>query len=159
LPTLDVAFEGLYSVGQLDFSRTGTLVYRKASGGGSLTLKTVQWVDPAGKKEPLLARPGAYCFASLSPDGKRIALRVTEGGSDAWIYDPQRDAMTRVTTGGMDTCGSNICAGFKDRNIVCLLVQDQGPASRYGRSEEGLQLLNPVYGHLVTAGDFIAPGR
>ena len=37
--------------------RTGTLVYRRASGGAS-AMMTLQWVDPAGKKEPLRAKPG-----------------------------------------------------------------------------------------------------
>ena len=33
--------------------------------------------------------------------GKRIALSVIDGGSqDVWVYDPQRDAMTRLTSGG-----------------------------------------------------------
>ncbi len=37
----------------------------------------------------------------LSPDGKRIALMVNEGArTDIWVYDPQRDAMTRLTFGG-----------------------------------------------------------
>jgi len=38
----------------------------------------------------------------LSPDGKRLAVvLVVEGsGQDIWIYDPQRDAMTRLTFGG-----------------------------------------------------------
>ena len=62
---------------------------------------TLQWVDPTGKKEPLRAKPGVYRYPSLSPDGKRVALAVTEGGSqDIWVYDPQRDAMTRLTFGG-----------------------------------------------------------
>lgn len=76
----------------------GTLVYRKATGGGS-GLSTVDWVDASGTK-PLRAKPGNYQWPSLSPDGKRLA--VTEGGAggtDVWIYDPQRDAMTRSSFG------------------------------------------------------------
>ena len=55
----------------------------------------------AAKKEPLLAKPGVYQYLSLSPDGKRVALTVTEGGSqDVWVYHQERDAMTRLTSGG-----------------------------------------------------------
>ena len=101
VPVLDdVAYNALVGSGEFDVSRTGTLVYRRASGGAS-ALTTLQWVDPTGKKEPLRAKPGAYQDPSLSPDGKRVALTVTEGGSqDVWVYDPQRDAMTRLTFGG-----------------------------------------------------------
>ena len=96
----DVAYNALIGSGEFDVSLTGTLVYRNASGGAS-AMTSVQWVDPTGAKEPLRAKPGVYLFPSLSPDGKRIALTVTEGGStDVWVYDPERDAMTRLTFGG-----------------------------------------------------------
>jgi serine/threonine protein kinase len=98
----DIAHENAVGVGQFDVSRTGTLVYRRAIGAASV-LTTVQWVNAGGKKEPLRLKPGAYQDLSLSPDGTRIALSVTDGGTrDVWVYDPQRDAMTRLTSGGMD---------------------------------------------------------
>jgi serine/threonine-protein kinase len=101
VPVLDdVAYQSPSSVGQFDISRTGTLVYRVAS-GGDVRVTTLQWVDPTGKREPLRTKPGVYNYPSLSPDGKRVALIVTEGGSqDVWVYDPQRDAMTRLTFDG-----------------------------------------------------------
>jgi len=101
VPVLDdVAYMRNTAVGQLDFSRTGTLVYRRPA-GATAALYTLQWVDLTGKKEPLRANPGAYGLATLSPDGKRVALSVIEGGSeDIWVYDLQRDAMTRLTFGG-----------------------------------------------------------
>lgn len=47
--------------------------------------------------------PGAYQNPRLSPDGTRIALVIPEGAnSDVWIYDPQRDAITRLTFGGLN---------------------------------------------------------
>jgi serine/threonine-protein kinase len=96
----DVASERTIGIGQFDVSRSGTLVYRRAIGGAS-ALTTLQWMDATGRKQPLQARPGAYEDLSLSPDGTRIALTVTEGASqDIWVYDAQRDAMTRLTFGG-----------------------------------------------------------
>jgi Tol biopolymer transport system component len=83
-------------VGQFDVSANGTLIYRKA---GEAANFTIQWVDPSGKKQPLLARPGQYTQLRFSPDGKRLALRVAEGGqAGLWVYDIQRDAMTRLTS-------------------------------------------------------------
>jgi Tol biopolymer transport system component len=76
------------------------LVYRRATGGGS-ALTTLQWVDATGKREPLQTKPGAYQDLSLSPDGKRVALVIVDGGNqDVWVYDPQRDAMSRLTFDG-----------------------------------------------------------
>jgi serine/threonine-protein kinase len=62
---------------------------------------TMQWIDAAGKRSPLIAKAGPYANPRLSPDGKRVALQVFEGGSsDIGIYDPQREAMTKLTFGG-----------------------------------------------------------
>jgi hypothetical protein len=84
---------------QLDFSRSGTLVYRK--GGAGSEFVTVQWLDSTGKMQPLLAKPGFYQRLRLSPDGQRLVLEVTAGsGSDIWVYEWQRDTMTRLTFGG-----------------------------------------------------------
>jgi Tol biopolymer transport system component/predicted Ser/Thr protein kinase len=102
VPVLDdVAYLSQLGTGQFDFSRTGTMVYRRSSGGASAMMATLHWVDPTGKKEALLAKPGVYADPSLSPDGKHVVLMIGEGGSsDVWVYDLQRDAMTRLTFGG-----------------------------------------------------------
>jgi serine/threonine-protein kinase len=106
VPVLDdVAYSRTGGDGQFDVSPApaghGTLVYRRGAGGGAPAMNTLQWVDPTGKREALLAKPGFYSNPILSPDGKRLALLVTEGGgTDVWVYDPQRDAMTRLTFGG-----------------------------------------------------------
>ena len=94
----DVAYDAISFGAQYDVSRTGTLVYRQHVASSA----TVQWLDVTGKQEPLLARPGAYVgVPRVSPDGKRIAIAIQEGSNqDIWVYEPQRDAMTRLTSGG-----------------------------------------------------------
>jgi len=78
----------------------GVLVYRKA-GANSSGLRTLEWIEPAGKTEPLPFKPAVLSDPRISPDGERVVLRATEGGhTDIWIYDPHRDAMTRLTFGG-----------------------------------------------------------
>ena len=59
---------------QIDFSQTGTLIYGSGEVGGGLL--TVQWLDAAGKTQPLLAKPDSYQRPSLSPDGTRLAINT-----------------------------------------------------------------------------------
>jgi len=95
----DVAYDPIGIGAQYDVSRTGTLVYRRRIGDSSAT---VQWLDATGKQEPLLASPGAYIGTPrVSPDGKRIAITIQDGGNqDIWVYETERAAMTRLTSGG-----------------------------------------------------------
>jgi serine/threonine-protein kinase len=45
--------------------------------------------------------PGSYVRPRLSPNGQRLAMAVTEAaGTDIWIYEVQRDTMSRLTFGG-----------------------------------------------------------
>ena len=82
-----------------DFSQTGVLLYRSGGTAGSGQV-TVEWLDSEGMTQPLLAKPGFYTRPRLSPDGQRLALDIPEGSSrDIWIYDLQRDTMTRLTFG------------------------------------------------------------
>src|SRR5712692_10007581 len=93
-PVLDqVDYNAGTGSAQLDFSQTGTLVYRSGGAGGGLV--TVQWLDAAGKTQPLLAKPGAYTRTSLSPDGNMLAISTV----DILVYGWQRDTMTRLTFG------------------------------------------------------------
>jgi len=96
----DVAHEQQAGVGQFDVSRTGTLVYRRGIGGTS-ALTTLARMDASGKREPLQAKPGNYSDVRLSPDGRQVAVRVADGGDqDVFVYDLERDVMTRLTFGG-----------------------------------------------------------
>jgi Tol biopolymer transport system component/predicted Ser/Thr protein kinase len=98
----EVAYSPQNGLAQFDFSRSGTLVYQSGGAAGRKLL-TVQWLDGAGMTQPLLAKPGPYVFPRLSPDGERLALMVTGASNpDIWIYEWQRDTMTRLTFGGFN---------------------------------------------------------
>jgi Tol biopolymer transport system component len=99
-PVLDqVGYNAAQGSAQLGFSQTGTVIYRGGVAGGGLF--TVAWLDGAGMVKLLLAKPGSYGRPSMSPDGERLAIEVTEGsGTDIWLYNWRRDTMTRLTFTG-----------------------------------------------------------
>ena len=83
---------------QFDVSRAGTLVYRNGAPGGGLV--TLQWLDAAGKLQPLPVKPGVYSSPHVSPDGKFVSLSAgSASGSDIWNYEWQRDATYHLTFG------------------------------------------------------------
>jgi Tol biopolymer transport system component/tRNA A-37 threonylcarbamoyl transferase component Bud32 len=77
-------------------SPAGTLVFQAATAESQ-----VGWVDQRGAFTPLMEEVRAYGFPRLSPDGKRIAITVGNGGrSDIWTYDIDSRTPTRLTTAG-----------------------------------------------------------
>ncbi len=93
-----VTFNPFGSYAQFAASDNGVLVYR--GGGGAVPL-TLAWVSREGAAQPLAATPHNYTFPRISPDGKRVAVGIEEGGGEqVWIYDTARDAMSRLTFDG-----------------------------------------------------------
>ena len=98
----DAASDPVTGGAQFDVSRGGTLVYRPNSGGSGLATMQVQWLDRGGNLKPLLGTPRVYLGSPrLSPDGRRIAITIRDGADqDIWVYDAEREGMTRLTFGG-----------------------------------------------------------
>ncbi|MBM3764520.1 MAG: hypothetical protein FJW32_03930 [Acidobacteria bacterium] len=71
---------------QFDIAANGTFVYARGSDFyGGLTL---QWLDAAGNRTPMLEKPGAYRNVTFSPDGNRVALQIVDKNSaDIWAFD------------------------------------------------------------------------
>jgi eukaryotic-like serine/threonine-protein kinase len=83
-------------VAEYDVGGDGTLVY--VAGETAPSLRTLVWVDPQGREEPLDAPPRAYANVRLSPDGTRIATEIEGDGHDIWVWDVAGRRLTRVTT-------------------------------------------------------------
>ena len=76
-----------------------TLAYVAGSSGGQNV--SVYWMDREGKFTPLRETPGDYRNPAFSPDGKRLALEINDGSrSDIWVYEWERDTLTRLTFAG-----------------------------------------------------------
>ena len=101
-----VAEDVLYSPADLralfDFSRTGALIF--ANGALEAQAVTIHWLNGEGRTQPLLPKPGRYARPRFSPDGKRLAFALADGGeADIWTYDIERETATRLTfTPGVD---------------------------------------------------------
>jgi Tol biopolymer transport system component len=84
---------------QFSFSDTGNLVYIAGRGVGQNV--SIYWMDHLGKFTPLRETPGNYNTLAFSPDGKRLALQISDGKrSDIWVYEWERDSLTRLTFSG-----------------------------------------------------------
>jgi serine/threonine-protein kinase len=100
VPVLDqVDYSSALGSADIDFSESGTLVYRR--GGTGRGRMTVQWLYENGQVKPLLANPGYYLRPRLSPDGSRLAMDLTDGAhQDIWIHDLNLGAVNRLTYEG-----------------------------------------------------------
>jgi Tol biopolymer transport system component len=83
----------LYSV-----SDAGTLVYMPSAAANAVGRGPILWMNRAGDTRTLRAEPSAWGKPSFSPDGRRLALTMSDGRQhDIWIYDWERDTLTRLT--------------------------------------------------------------
>jgi hypothetical protein len=85
--------------GDFDISRTGTLVYLSGSGEPE---RSIFWLDPTGKTEPLHPAPGFYNGLQFSPDGKRLVFGMGHPVTieDLWVQDLERNTSVRLTSLG-----------------------------------------------------------
>ena len=86
-------------------SETGSLVYVSGTAGAGGVRNSFVWVDREGREEPLALPARQYSQPRLSPDGRRVAVRVNDQGQPAlWVYDVASGAGLRLThEGGMVT--------------------------------------------------------
>ncbi len=108
-------------------SSTGTLIY--LTGGVQTAFRLVS-VDMTGKVEPLGTQERGFEDLSVSPDGRRIVTTLVENASaDLWIYDRERDALSRLTQTG--DCGDPLWSPDGNRVIYT------NPASLYAMASDG----------------------
>jgi len=93
----DVASIVSTSPADFDVSHNGTFVY--VSGNGEPE-RSMFWLDPTGKVEPLHQAPGFYNGMRFSPDGNRVAFAAGSviGQGDLWIQDVKRNTSVRLTS-------------------------------------------------------------
>jgi serine/threonine-protein kinase len=75
-------------------SGDGSLAYVPGAGPPG---RTLMWVDRDGSTRNLEAPRRAYEHPRLSPDGKRVAVTITDEPTHVWTYDLERDTLSRLT--------------------------------------------------------------
>jgi serine/threonine-protein kinase len=83
---------------QFAVSDNGTLAY--VAGRPSSNEVSIQWMERGGKTTPLRAAVMDWSNLLFSPDGRRLALDISDGRqADVWVYEWERDTLSRLTFG------------------------------------------------------------
>ncbi len=117
---------------QYSFSATGSLVY--VSGGVQSAQSSLVWVSRNGTEQPVAAPVHTFISPRLSPDGKRVAVEVTESDSQIWLYDLSREALTRLTFEG----SSNQSPTWSpDGKRIAFVSNKEGPMNTFSQLADG----------------------
>ena len=142
VPVLDdVAADFSMGTGQFDVSRTGTLVYSR--GNAQASGRTVRWVDPSGKMEPLLGKPGWE-----TPMTGKWQISTTGGAQPRWRRDGKE--MFYVAPGRkLMAVDLEASASSFDRGTPQPLFDSRSDVSSafsigYAPSADGKRILMPV---------------
>jgi Tol biopolymer transport system component/tRNA A-37 threonylcarbamoyl transferase component Bud32 len=80
---------------QYSFSSTGSLVY--VPGSVQSAQSRLVWVRRDGTEQLLGAPAHAYFNPRVSPNGREVAVTVTDKEAQIWLYDLLRETLTRLT--------------------------------------------------------------
>jgi len=93
----DVQYQPQVKRAMFGASESGLLV---AQSGSGVALSRLVWFDRKGKELQELGKPDVYGNVFLAPDGKSVAVSMTDIASqntDLWTYDLQRNTAKRLT--------------------------------------------------------------
>jgi serine/threonine-protein kinase len=121
--------------GEFAVGRDGTLVYVDVTPGSqSARARTLVWVDRAGKEEPIAAPTRSYEAPRVSPDGKQLALAITDQEGDIWVWDLVRADLRRLTFDpGVDT----FPVWMPDSHRIVFSSQSSGVLNIWSKAADG----------------------
>ncbi len=117
---------------QYSVSTTGSLVY--IPGGVQANQRRLVWVTRNGAEQPVAAPARGYLFPRISPDGRRVAVGITENETQIWLYDLSRETLTRFTFEG--TVGLN-GVWTPDGNRIAFQSTKEGIPTIYWQKADG----------------------
>ena len=113
--------EAVSGAAQFAVSESGTIAYVSgAAANPRLSLLAIAPTDGSGKAEPLPATPARYTSPRVSPDGRQIAVTVTDdAGSSIWVGSLAPPSPLRRLSGGPRIAASS---GVPIRGSSCFPV-------------------------------------
>jgi eukaryotic-like serine/threonine-protein kinase len=129
-----VAVDWFTGAAQLALSRTGTLAY--VPGTHEVPAHSLVLLDREGNARPLTTATRPFMNVDAARDGRRLAVTIHEGrGSDMWLVDTNRGALTRLTFEA-----HNIEPVFSpDGKRVAFASSRSGPVNIFWVGAEGTQ--------------------
>ena len=123
------------SIGIVDagLARDGTLIY-VVGAGGSGAGRTLVWVDRQGHETPIEAKPRAYFFPRVSPDGARVAVTVLDEKTDIWLLGLDRPTLTRVTS---DSANHSNAVWTRDGHRMVFSLNRGGTPNLFSQAADG----------------------
>jgi serine/threonine-protein kinase len=116
------------------FSDEGTLAYLPGRSTG--VEAPIQWLDREGKTQVLRAAPSDVMNLRFSPDGRRLAMDIGDGGQrDVWVYEWERETMSRLTFDAEDD-GSPVWTPDGRRIVFSSMRADKTP-NLYWQAADG----------------------
>ncbi|HEX5107205.1 MAG TPA: protein kinase [Vicinamibacterales bacterium] len=98
IPIADQVVSDGRQVAALSASTDGVIAFRKGTGGRQSS-RRLAWFDRSGKERETIGEPLVAGNASLSPDGRVVALQRSLGDNiDIWTLDIARGTLARFTT-------------------------------------------------------------
>ncbi|HSZ20361.1 MAG TPA: protein kinase [Candidatus Acidoferrum sp.] len=143
VPVIEGVAERSIGFGQFSVSRLGSLAYIP----GTTEANQLVWIDRNGSSQTLPAPPRIYVQPRLSPDGRRIAVRIAQLNCDTMVYDIARESLTRLTLDGDNHSaiwtpdGKRITYASRKKDAYHLFwkpADGSGPEERLTKNEDNL---------------------
>jgi Tol biopolymer transport system component len=135
---------------QYSISGTGSLVY--VPGSIQSAQRRFVWVARNGTEQNVAAPVHAYLFPRLSPEGRRIAVGISEHETQLWLYDLARETLTRLTFEGSVNLNA---AWTPDGKRIAFNSDKAGPTNIYWQLADGSggreQLTNSPYSNIPSS--------